>query len=504
MRSRITWVRAAGVFSLTSGGIVLPTGRNLGTTGGPAPSDGAEFAVGITFRASSDPSPAGDPLFSLLVTSLAALSVASRGSPAPDTVGYWQQEVRYVIDVRLDEATGSLSGAETITYINRSPDSLTEFYLHLYLNAFRPGSRWADRDSVEGRRRFNDLGDPEHAFERLRRGTIDGVAVSPEYPYAPDSTVVRFALPRRLAPGDSMEVALEWDARPSTTPRRQGRRGRRFDFAQWYPRVVAYDRDGWQAHPLYPAGEFYGEFASYDVMFDLLDDQVIAATGVPLEGDPGWERAKGDSDLQIDYQADWYRTSPASSVSRCDTVEGGRKCVRFYAEDVHHFAWSVNPEYIYEEGGINDIVVRVLYLPGEEGTWGNGVAVGRTEEALRWLDGVFGPYPWPQLTNLHRIEGGGTEFPMVIMDGSASLGLILHESAHQYAMGILANNEWKQGFLDEASRVSWCRGTAKTPRRTVTRFRPSPRRCCSWTSTDGRNRSIRRGRTFETLIPTAR
>ena len=397
-------------------------------------------------------------MFSLLVTSLAALSVASRGSPTPDTVGYWQQEVRYVIDVRLDEATGSLSGAETITYINRSPDSLTEFYLHLYLNAFRPGSRWADRDSVEGRRRFNDLGDPEHAFERLRRGTIDGVAVSPEYPYAPDSTVVRFALPRRLAPGDSMEVALEWDARPSTTPRRQGRRGRRFDFAQWYPRVVAYDRDGWQAHPLYPAGEFYGEFASYDVMFDLLDDQVIAATGVPLEGDPGWERAKGDSDLQIDYQADWYRTSPASSVSRCDTVEGGRKCVRFYAEDVHHFAWSVNPEYIYEEGGINDIVVRVLYLPGEEGTWGNGVAVGRTEEALRWLDGVFGPYPWPQLTNLHRIEGGGTEFPMVIMDGSASLGLILHESAHQYAMGILANNEWKQGFLDEGFAsflVSW-------------------------------------------------
>ncbi|MGH7520494.1 MAG: M1 family aminopeptidase, partial [Gemmatimonadales bacterium] len=51
--------------------------------------------------------------------------------------------------------------------------------------------------------------------------------------------------------------------------------------------------------------------------------------------------------------------------------------------------------------------------------------------------------------NLHRIEGGGTEFPMVIMDGSAGLGLIVHELGHNYTMGILANNEWKEGWLDE-------------------------------------------------------
>src|SRR2546430_13179376 len=44
-------------------------------------------------------------------------------------------------------------------------------------------------------------------------------------------------------------------------------------------RSVVYDRYGWEAHPLYPAGEFYGEFASYDVMLDLPDDQVIGATG---------------------------------------------------------------------------------------------------------------------------------------------------------------------------------------------------------------------------------
>ncbi len=59
------------------------------------------------------------------------------------------------------------------------------------------------------------------------------------------------------------------------------------------------------------------------------------------------------------------------------------------------------------------------------------------------------PFGWPQITNVHRIEGGGTEFPMMIHDGSADQGLIVHELGHNYTMGLLANNEWREGWLDE-------------------------------------------------------
>src|SRR5213596_2153595 len=130
-------------------------------------------------------------------------------------------------------------------------------------------------------------------------------------------------------------------------------------------------------------------------------------------------------------------------------VGPGRKCVRFRAEDVHHFAFSLNPDYIYEQGRYGEAVVRVLYQPGDRATWGQGKAVQNTVLALAWLDSLFGKYQWPQLTNVHRIEGGGTEFPMMIMDGSASIGLIVHETGHQYVMGQLANNEWREGWLDE-------------------------------------------------------
>jgi len=408
------------------------------------------------------------------------LAVAAAAAPAAsqparalgDTGGgYWQQRVRYEIRARLDEPTGVLAGTERVLYVNQSPDTLRQFYMHLYLNAFRPHSRWADRDSIEGRFRFNHLKDPDFGFNHVTDVTFDGTPEVAEYPYAPDSTIVHFALPRPLAPGDSMVVAMRWDARPSTVPRRQGRQGRRFDFAEWYPRVTAYDRYGWEPNPLQPAGEFYGEFGSFDVTLDLAADQVIGATGVPIEGDPGWEHAKADPTTVVDYQRHWYGDSlpgpiRGPGVGGDETVAGcrsmsvgpGRKCVRFYADHVHHFAMSLNPQYIYEQGRYHDVVVHVLYQPQDTATWGHGIAVHREEIALQWLDELFGTFAYPQITNVHRIEGGGTEFPMMVMNGGDSQGLILHESGHNYLMAILANNEWKEGYLDEgftSFQTSW-------------------------------------------------
>ena len=110
---------------------------------------------------------------------------------------------------------------------------------------------------------------------------------------------------------------------------------------------------------------------------------------------------------------------------------------------------SLNPEYRYEGGKFGAVEVHVLYQPGDEKSWGGGIAVDRTQTALAWLDQLYGPFGWPQITNVHRIEGGGTEFPMMIHDGSADQGLIVHELGHNYTMGLLANNEWREGWLDE-------------------------------------------------------
>src|SRR3954470_7105418 len=268
-------------------------------------------------------------------------------SPATgDTVGYWQQRANYTVVATLDEAQNKLHARGTLVYVNNSADTLREMFFHQYLNAFRPGSKWSAVDEREHRVRFQRLNDPDYGYERFTvPPVVNGTPVTVDYPGAPDSTVAHFKLPVPLGPRDSIRIAFEWDARPSTVPRRQGRRGRTFDFAQWYPKVAVYDRKGWEPNPLVPAGELYGEFGTYDVTMIVANDQVLASTGVPVSGDPGWARVSATGAPYLANNA--YANVPTVPQPE---VPAGQRAVRFVAQNVHHFAWSASPDYRYEGG----------------------------------------------------------------------------------------------------------------------------------------------------------
>lgn len=389
---------------------------------------------------------------SALPTVMAALAVGALPGPTTSThaPAPWQQRVAYRIEAVLDEDAGRLEGRARLRYHNASPDTLRRLFFQENLNAFRPGSAWA---AAGEERRFGDFGaleEPDYAFQRLSSVRIDDRVLTPSYPEAPDSTVVRIELPEPLPPGGDLTVDLAWTARPATLCRRQCRRGRHWDFAHWYPRIAVYDEGGWQVRALRPSGEFYGEFGAYDVTLDLAEDQVVGASGVPVQGDPGWHPSPWSAVQEIDFRSDVYGPAgPAEPLGLLSAAAGPhRRRVRFLAEDVHHFAFSVDPEFMYEGGRAGDVAVHVLYLPGDL-DWSAGAVVNRTVRAVEWLKDTFGGYPYPQLTNLHRLEDGATEFPMVIMDGDPEQGTILHETAHQFAHAALGNNEWREAWLDE-------------------------------------------------------
>lgn len=427
---------------------------------------------------------------------------AATTPPSGDTAGYWQQRADYRIVATLDDARGVIDAQGTLRYVNQSPDTLRELWLHQHLNAFRPGSRWSAVDEREGRTRFQRMVEPDFAYERFTRPpAIRTRALAFDYPLAPDSTVVRVQLPVPLAPRDSLDLELAWTARPSTLARRQGRRGRSVDFAQWYPKVAVYDRMGWKPNALVPAGEFHGEFGTFDVTLVVADDQVLGATGVPVSGDPGWQRVAAPGHTAR-LQTRAYADVP---MMRLPSVPRGMRAVRFVARDVHHFAWSASPGFVYE-GGVyvrrttpgayrftpwDTVAVHVLYrgdadadcalasattpdaqraraiascIASARTQWADGRALAFGLSSLAWLEDVFGTYPYPQMTILKRIDGGGTEFPMMMQNGSASQGLVTHEGGHIYAYGILGSNEWQSGWMDEgltSYQTSLQTGTAR-------------------------------------------
>jgi hypothetical protein len=389
----------------------------------------------------------------VLATSLAMLlSWEGLGGPVPRAAGAqepyhpFQQEVHYRVEAVLDETTDVLTGRARLRYRNRAPEALERLYFHQYLNAFRPGSAWARYDLRFGDRTFQDLGPADHGFERMTAFTIDGQAVWPVYPFAPDSTVFYVELPRPLESGVSLEATIDWHARLATRPRRQGRAGRHYNWAHWYPRVAVYGRDGWEYRPHIRPGEFNGEFGTFDVTLDLSSDQVLGASGVALEGDPGWAAVAVPGSEAPPYLRDRYGTRPAEHLGLLDPdPASGRKRVRWRAEDVHNFAWSTSPDYVYRGGRWRGKPIHILWEPASRG-WDAERVLRQQREALDWLAELFGEYPWPQITVTGRIERGATEFPMLYM---TSGGAVVHETMHMVAHGILANNEWREGWLDE-------------------------------------------------------
>jgi hypothetical protein len=452
----------------------------------------------------------------LLTAAWPAAAAAQRGSGSSpvtgDTAGYWQQRANYDIIARLDEARQVIVATGTLRYTNNSPDVLTEMFVHQHLNAFRPYSKWSDTDEKEGRNRFQNLDDPAYGYERFTSApTVDGTPVIVDYPGAPDSSVARFALPKPLRPGQTITVSFAWEARVSTTPRRQGRRGRHYDFAQWYPKVAVYDRGGWQPNALIPAGEFYGEFGDFRVALLLPEDQVVGATGVPVVGDPGWSRAAQNGRTPT-LQRGAYGTAGVNATGAF--APDGLRLVVFEARNVHHFAWTTDPNYRYEggvyvregpkpAGGVrtwDTVAVHALYRPGADTSWGRGTVVQRTIDALQWLEQVYGPYAYPQITAAHRLDGGGTEFPMMMHNASDSFELILHEAGHIFTYGILANNEWRSGWLDEgltSYQTAWRLG--ETPQEVAAaRLAADPRWMTEPLSTRD---STRRARFIESAEP---
>ena len=72
--------------------------------------------------------------------------------------GYYQQKADYKINLTIDDATQKLSGDETITYTNNSPDQLEYLWLQLDQNIYDQNSD-SKLIEIEKMEDFKNIGD---------------------------------------------------------------------------------------------------------------------------------------------------------------------------------------------------------------------------------------------------------------------------------------------------------------------------------------------------------
>ncbi|MEC7646380.1 MAG: M1 family aminopeptidase [Bacteroidota bacterium] len=360
---------------------------------------------------------------------------------------YWQQDVYYNIQAKIDEETDIITAIEELTYTNNSPDELNIVYFHLYQNAFQPDSYL---DELQSQNKKN----PKYGeYESKKLGTIideitiDGMILDTEL----DNTILKVYLPSTLKTGMSITFKIKFKTYfdDGDVRRRMAIFNswgyKHYNGVHWYPRICVYDaKFGWTKDQ-HLGKEFYGNFGTFDVELDFASNFVVEATGFLLnrkEVLPKELRKK--LDITNFKDKEWNSTPSIITPYK----KGERKVWKFHAENVHDFAFTADPTYRIGEAKWKDKVCYSLVQEPHASKWQNAAEFGA--ECLKVFSEDFGMYVYHKV--IVADARSGMEYPMITLDGGSDPGyrdLLAHEIGHMWFFGQVGNNETYRALLDE-------------------------------------------------------
>lgn len=341
-----------------------------------------------------------------------------------------EPRTHYALTADLNTSTHVVHGTARIHWVNESREPASNLYFHLYLNGFRDDETVFMRESRGSLREVEASGHGHIDVTSL--ATSDGtnlLSAAHTDLVSNDKSQMRVDLATPVAPGAAIDLVIVFD---STLPPVFARTGYADDFhmvAQWFPKLAVREVDGaWSTFPFHGMGEFYSDFADYELTLTVPD---------------GW--AVGASGRQI-------------SEARA----AGKTTRRFRAARVHDVAWTAWPHFREERFDVDGVEVRMLFPHGYEGAI--AAHSEATRRGLRHFGRMFGAYPYETLTVVvpprNALGAAGMEYPTLIVSQGMWFNMpgihypypeyvTAHELAHEWFYGLVASNEVQWPFLDE-------------------------------------------------------
>lgn len=400
------------------------------------------------------------------------------GSPGPE---YWQQQADYVITAELNDENQSITGAETITYHNNSPDVLTYLWLQLDQNLFDAESNTGKtnntsiQDSMTTKQIAGDLGlyDFDGGYKIKSVKDVTGNDLK----HFVNATMMRIDLPKPLKRGETYSFKIEWSYNINDRMKVGGRSGLEYfpedknyvyTIAQWFPRMCVYDDlEGWQHKQFLGRSEFATVFGNYKVKITTPADHIMAATGVlqnpkdvlTAEQIARYEKAKTSFDAPV------IIATQQEAIQREKSKSKEKKTWEFHAEDVRDFAFATSRKFIWDAQAVkvgNNTPLAMSFYPKEGNPLWERESTKAVKNTLVTYSKFTIDYPYPVAISVHAASIG-MEYPMICFnfgrpnkDGSYSdntkwrmIGVIVHEVGHNFFPMIINNDERETTWMDE-------------------------------------------------------
>ncbi len=361
----------------------------------------------------------------------------------------------YAIDAKLDEESFRITGLERITFRNRSDAAVDHLALHLYMNAFSAAdTAWMKEGRGSHRAMGQGKDTPWGRVEVTSIGMVDGAGALTLEPGV-DPTVATVPLPSPVQPGQSIEVDIGFTTH---LPEVFARTGFKEDFVlagQWFPKLAVLQHDGtWNNHVFTFHSEFFADFGDYRVILDVPKAWVVGASGIRTAEEDDGERRRLTYEAAMVHDFAW--TADPRFEVKSYLFEFEEWAARF-PEEVEFARKALGPDAPLE---LRDVHVTVLIHPERvEQAERHREA---TEAALFFYGLWFGEYPFEHVAAVDPPWGGraagGMEYPTLFTCGTRMLttpdmhspeGVTVHECGHQFFYGLVGNNEFEAGWLDE-------------------------------------------------------
>ncbi len=381
--------------------------------------------------------------FCTLIAIIACVSISFAQTDA-----YWQQEVNYNIEVRLDDNKHELQGVINISYVNNSPDTLQYLYFHLWPNAYKNINTAFAKQQVQN-------GETDFHFSNVAdRGYIDGLDFMVNNlpaQFIPDSTHIDYGvlkLNNPLYPGGKLTIKTPFHVKIPESYSRLGHVEQSYQITQWYPKPAVYDKDGWHPMPYLDQGEFYSEFGTFNVTITLPANYVVGASGdLKTQSEALWLDSLANGSIQA-----WQeQTFPESSKQT--------KTITYELNNAHDFAWFADKRFKVDKekailGNGDTVICWAMYTTTKKSTWRSGAKY--VANAIEHYSKYLGNYPYKVATAVEGAlsAGGGMEYPTITIVGSANTlkqleTVTVHEVGHFWLYGILGSNERRYPWMDE-------------------------------------------------------
>ncbi len=371
---------------------------------------------------------------------------------------YWQNRADYDLQASIDPATHTLSGQETITYSNRSPDTLDVLWLQLDQNIYRADARARDVGAERA---------PAPATDGYRIAKVEVEQSGKRVParFLVDDTRMRVDLPQPLAGGgNALKLHIDyaytvpgtWGGRTAITPTGDGEI---YEIAQWYPRMAVYDdQRGWDTQP-YLGAEFYLEYGDFDYAVTVPWNYLVAGSGEltnPAQVLTAAQRQRLAQAAASDRTVAIRSAAEIGDAASRPTASGTQTW-RFHMAHSRDVAFAASPAFVWDAARINlpegKRALAMSVYPRE------GVGADKWDRSTEFVKASIEhfsqwyPYPWPVAVNLGG-HGAGMEYPGIVFDdmhdgGKELFWITAHELGHGWFPMIVGSNERRYAFMDE-------------------------------------------------------